>query len=87
MRGKGRQGTHADVNPAAALQGDVGEQILRAVRSIRYGSVEVTVHAGKVVQIERKEKVRLDAVLKDEAPSSRPRVPEQATAREAQEQS
>jgi hypothetical protein len=36
------------------------EEILRAVRSLEYGTVEVTVHAGKVVQIERREKVRFD---------------------------
>ena len=34
-------------------------QLLRAVKGIRYGSIEVTVHDSKVVQIERKEKVRL----------------------------
>ena len=36
------------------------EEILRAVHSLEYGTVEVTVHAGKVVQIERREKVRFD---------------------------
>jgi phosphate-selective porin OprO/OprP len=32
--------------------------ILRAVRETRFGAVEVTVHEGRVVQIERKEKMR-----------------------------
>jgi hypothetical protein len=36
------------------------QHILSAVRSIRFGSIEVVVHDGKVVQIERKEKVRFD---------------------------
>jgi hypothetical protein len=35
-------------------------EILKAVQSIRYGSVEVVIHDGHVVQIERKEKVRFD---------------------------
>ena len=34
-------------------------QILGAIRSVRFGSVEVIVQDGKIVQIERKEKVRL----------------------------
>ncbi|MBI3950340.1 MAG: YezD family protein [Acidobacteria bacterium] len=37
---------------------DVEREILLAIRSIRYGSVEVIIHDSKVVQIERKEKVR-----------------------------
>jgi hypothetical protein len=31
-----------------------------AVRDLRYGSVEVVVHEGRVVQIERRDKVRFD---------------------------
>ena len=38
---------------------EVVEGVLRAIRGIRYGSVEIIVHEGRVVQIERKEKVRL----------------------------
>ncbi len=33
-------------------------QIAQAVNGIRYGSVEIIVHDSKVVQIERKEKLR-----------------------------
>jgi hypothetical protein len=33
--------------------------ILSAVRQIRYGSIEIVIHDSRVVQIERKEKVRL----------------------------
>ena len=36
------------------------EEVIRALRGIRFGSVEILVHDAKVVQIERKEKVRLD---------------------------
>lgn len=37
------------------------EQIRAALAGIRFGSVEIVIHDGKVVQIERKEKVRLHA--------------------------
>ena len=37
----------------------VEREILRAVREIRYGSVEITVHDARIVQIERREKVRV----------------------------
>jgi len=41
--------------------GDSWERkVIDAVRGIRYGSVEVVVHDAQVVQIERREKVRLD---------------------------
>jgi hypothetical protein len=35
-------------------------QILRAVKDITYGSVEIVIHDGRVVQIEKREKVRLE---------------------------
>ncbi len=36
-------------------------QILAAVRGLRYGSVEISIHEGRVVQIETREKVRFEA--------------------------
>ena len=38
----------------------VMREIVRAVRSVRYGSVEVVIQNSRVVQIERKEKFRFD---------------------------
>jgi hypothetical protein len=38
----------------------LAREFLRAVRGLRYGSVEITIHDGEVVQIERREKVRLE---------------------------
>lgn len=35
-------------------------EILQAIKGIRFGSVEVIIHDSKVVQIERKEKVRFN---------------------------
>ncbi len=39
---------------------NIKQQILCAIASIEYGSVEVVVHDGKVVQIESREKIRVD---------------------------
>ncbi|BBL76756.1 YezD family protein [Methylomagnum ishizawai] len=44
---------HADPEPGA-------KKILEALRGLRFGSVEITVHEGRIVQIERKEKFRLN---------------------------
>jgi hypothetical protein len=35
------------------------QQILQALQEIRYGSVEIIIHDSQVVQIERKEKIRI----------------------------
>jgi hypothetical protein len=35
------------------------QEIQTALRNLRFGSVENTVHNGQIVQIERKEKIRL----------------------------
>lgn len=34
------------------------DQILRTVRDVKFGSVEITVHEGRIVQVERREKIR-----------------------------
>ena len=44
----------------AFLPEAVQSQIMDAVAGIRFGAVEIVIHEGKVVQIERKEKVRFD---------------------------
>ena len=38
----------------------IEREILRSLREIRFGSIEIVIHDGRVVQIERREKVRLD---------------------------
>lgn len=35
-------------------------EILRAVRKIQYGSVEITIHSSNIVQIETREKLRFE---------------------------
>ena len=37
---------------------DAESAIAHAIRSIRYGSVEIVIHNAKVVQVERREKLR-----------------------------
>ncbi|MCX7101099.1 MAG: YezD family protein [Methylobacter sp.] len=39
---------------------EVATQIADILQEIRFGSIEITIHEGKVVQIERKEKLRFD---------------------------
>lgn len=36
------------------------QRVLEVIKDLHYGSVEVVVHDGKVVQIERREKVRFE---------------------------
>ena len=36
----------------------VAEEIMKAVREIRYGSIQITIHESKVVQIDKTEKMR-----------------------------
>ena len=36
------------------------EELVEALRSIRYGAIELVIHDGRVVQLERREKVRFD---------------------------
>jgi len=38
---------------------DTNAIVLEAIKGIRYGSIEIVIHDSKVVQIERKEKVRI----------------------------
>jgi hypothetical protein len=38
----------------------IEQTILQALKDLRFGSVEIIVHDSKVVQIERREKVRID---------------------------
>ena len=49
---------HAKPREAGPGQEEVESAILKAVRSIRFGSVEIVVHDSQVVQIECRNKVR-----------------------------
>ena len=53
------------LNSAGEISNDIlhiaFERIIDAVKGIRFGAVEIVIHEGRIVQIERKEKVRFDA--------------------------
>lgn len=51
--------------PATQAKSTVVQEILRAIESVRFGSVEITVHEGRVTQIEKREKVRFNALPVD----------------------
>jgi hypothetical protein len=40
-------------------------ELRNALSSIRYGAIELIIHDGRVVQLERREKVRCDVELTD----------------------
>jgi hypothetical protein len=46
--------------PPALLQ-----ELRQALRSIRYGTIELVIHNGRVVQLERREKVRFEHEVTD----------------------
>lgn len=39
---------------------ELARRVVEAISAIRFGSVEIVIHDGRVVQIERREKVRLE---------------------------
>ena len=61
---------HGDDSPVEAREDelDLPPAILRALREalrgIRFGAVELVVHDGRVVQLERREKVRFDTEVR-----------------------
>lgn len=55
-----RLGGGADAPSERAELRRIEQEILSALRDIRYGSVEIVIQDSRVVQIERREKVRLD---------------------------
>jgi hypothetical protein len=46
--------------PDDAVLRRIEREIVQGLREIRYGSIEIVIQDGRVVQIERREKVRLD---------------------------
>jgi hypothetical protein len=50
------------VKSVAVSDPRVTDAIRRALGGVQFGSVEIVVHEGRVVQIERREKVRWDSV-------------------------
>jgi hypothetical protein len=47
-------------DPVEAERRRLVREILKGLRGIRYGSLEIVIHDSKVVHIERREKLRLE---------------------------
>ncbi len=74
MSGYGSRCDGMSSNSVDIIDFDVlGPMVRRALSGLRFGSVEIVVHDSRVVQIERREKVRLDMVG-DRLPDRRRRV-------------
>lgn len=50
--------TDGENSKKTRVPSEVEKEILRALQNLTFGSIEIVVHDSKVVQIERKEKVR-----------------------------
>jgi hypothetical protein len=53
----------ADPTGPSALPAALAKELIEALRSIRYGAIELVIHDGRVVQLERRQKVRFDPEL------------------------
>ena len=51
---------NSEVHRPDDTESKLAERIVHALRGLRYGSVEIVVHDGRVVQFERRERVRFD---------------------------
>ena len=47
--------------PASAELTEIERHILQVVKTVRFGSVAVFIHDGRIVQVERNQKIRFDA--------------------------
>jgi hypothetical protein len=46
--------------PELPLDPALARELATALRSIRYGTIELVIHEGRVVQLERRERVRFE---------------------------
>jgi hypothetical protein len=61
MRDSAIQNAFSPETPTIGPEHEIAQKILDALKGIRYGSLEIIIHDAKVVQIERKEKIRFEA--------------------------
>ena len=52
--------------PELPLEPALARELAIALRSIRYGTIEMVIHEGRVVQLERREKVRFEHDRRDD---------------------
>jgi hypothetical protein len=60
MRATTAAESSVDPNGPSAMPPALAKELIEALRSIRYGAIELIIHDGRVVQLERREKVRFD---------------------------
>jgi hypothetical protein len=51
----------ARVSLESKIDAEMLKNIMKAIHQINYGSVEIVIHDSRIVQIERKEKIRFDS--------------------------
>ncbi len=44
--------------PAKSPEHAAYEQVMRAIRDLRFGTVQITIHEGRVVEIQKTERIR-----------------------------
>lgn len=54
-------GSQTGQEDSAPLPPELLQELRQALGSIRYGTIELVIHDGRVVQLERREKVRFEA--------------------------
>lgn len=64
-----------DTTPRTAPAAEWLENVRRHVASLKYGVVQITVHAGRVVQVERTERFRFEAPAAPGSDSNSPAQP------------
>lgn len=62
------KGKRMSQEPKLKTSNEVIQEILRSIDLLRFGSIEITVHDGRVTQIERREKVRFN----NDTPKTKP---------------
>jgi hypothetical protein len=62
VRSSMRNATHNIIDISAqTIPQEVLDALTRLVRELRFGSIEIVVHEGRITQIERREKLRFPA--------------------------
>jgi hypothetical protein len=56
---------HADPGAELPLPPALLQELRQALQTIRYGTIELVIHNGRVVQLELREKVRIDHEVTD----------------------
>lgn len=63
------RGKHMSQETNTGISNEVIQEILHSIGLLRFGSIEITVHDGRVTQIERREKVRFQHDIQKTKPA------------------